>query len=99
ETQPTQAQVAAQATPTLRLEKGLSDWVAEAPLVHSTMAGMEETYHKSLIDLAALRFRGRLMPEALPAAGLPWFMTVFGRDSLLTSFQAMPFVPQLARAS
>ena len=34
--------------------------------------------------------------RALPAAGLPWFMTVFGRDSLLTSFQALPFVPELA---
>jgi glycogen debranching enzyme len=31
----------------------------------------------------------------LPAAGLPWFMTVFGRDSLITSFQALPFEPQL----
>ena len=35
-------------------------------------------------------------PGALPAAGLPWFMAVFGRDSLITSFQALPFVPELA---
>jgi glycogen debranching enzyme len=32
----------------------------------------------------------------MPAAGLPWFMAVFGRDSLLTSFQALPFAPELA---
>ena len=31
-----------------------------------------------------------------PAAGLPWFMTLFGRDSLITSFQALPFQSELA---
>ena len=36
--------------------------------------------------------RGR----ALPAAGLPWFMTMFGRDSIFTSLQALPFTPELA---
>ena len=36
---------------------------------------------------------------ALPAAGLPWFMTVFGRDSLLTSYQALPFAPELAETT
>src|SRR5262249_4551872 len=34
-----------------------------------------------------------------PAAGLPWFMALFGRDSLLTSYQALPFLPELARTS
>jgi glycogen debranching enzyme len=32
----------------------------------------------------------------MPAAGLPWFMAVFGRDSILTSLQALPFAPDLA---
>jgi glycogen debranching enzyme len=35
----------------------------------------------------------------MPAAGLPWFMTVFGRDSLITSFQALPFTPELAETT
>src|SRR4029079_16313623 len=26
----------------------------------------------------------------------PWFMAVFGRDSILTSLQALPFAPELA---
>jgi glycogen debranching enzyme len=34
--------------------------------------------------------------KSLPAAGLPWFMTVFGRDSIFTSLQALPFTPELA---
>ena len=54
-------------------------------------------YRRSLVDLAALRFRDRRHRRgALPAAGLPWFMAVFGRDSLITSFQALPFAPELA---
>jgi glycogen debranching enzyme len=49
-----------------------------------------------LVDRAALRFFSRYTPgEALPAAGLPWFMALFGRDSIITSFQALPFVPDL----
>jgi len=34
--------------------------------------------------------------HALPAAGLPWFMTMFGRDSILTSLQSIAFTPELA---
>jgi glycogen debranching enzyme len=30
---------------------------------------------------------------------MPWFMTVFGRDSLVTSYQALPFTPELARTT
>ena len=33
----------------------------------------------------------------LPAAGLPWFMALFGRDSLITSFQALPYLPGAGR--
>ena len=32
----------------------------------------------------------------LPAAGMPWFMTVFGRDTLITSLQTLVFGPELA---
>jgi glycogen debranching enzyme len=58
------------------------------------------TYRRSLVDLAALRFFPLTLPgQALPAAGLPWFMTIFGRDSMITSYQALPFASQLAIAS
>ena len=32
----------------------------------------------------------------LPAAGMPWFMTVFGRDTLITCLQTLLFGPELA---
>ena len=55
------------------------------------------TYRRSLVDLAALRFSPPVAGgKSLPAAGLPWFMTMFGRDSILTSLQTLPFTPELA---
>ena len=53
---------------------------------------------KSLEDLASLRIFDTAHPElAVVAAGAPWYMTLFGRDSLLTSYMALPFAPELAR--
>lgn len=75
-------------------------WVRAAPRLLCTWDPLKLTYLRSIVDLAALRFEPKLLPgEALPAAGLPWFMSVFGRDSVLTSFQALPFLPQLARST
>jgi glycogen debranching enzyme len=58
---------------------------------------LRTTSRRSLVDLAALRFSPISAGEhSLPAAGLPWFMTLFGRDSIFTSLQALPFTPELA---
>ena len=78
------------------LGKGLDDWLAAAPRLVSTWDPLQQIYRRSLIDLAALRFEVGVVPGALPAAGLPWFMAAFGRDSLLTSYQALAFAPELA---
>jgi glycogen debranching enzyme len=78
----------------------MDELLARTPQLASSWAPLERTYRRSLIDLAALRFFPRLaMGHALPAAGLPWFMAVFGRDSIITSFQALPFAPPLARTT
>jgi glycogen debranching enzyme len=37
------------------------------------------------------------LPGQLPAAGMPWFMTVFGRDTLITCLQTLLFGTELAR--
>jgi glycogen debranching enzyme len=75
----------------------LEKWVADAPSLHCDWESLNATYRRSLVDLAALRFSPVLAgSRSLPAAGLPWFMTMFGRDSILTSLQALPFTPELA---
>jgi glycogen debranching enzyme len=80
-----------------QLPHSLEDWLAEAPRLETEADTVAHTYRRSLVDLAALRFRP--LPDlswSLPAAGLPWFMALFGRDSLITAFMALPFQPHLA---
>ena len=79
------------------MARGLEKWVKKAPQVESSLEPLKTTYQRSIVDLAALRFSPALAAgDTLPAAGLPWFMTMFGRDSIFTSLQALPFTPELA---
>jgi glycogen debranching enzyme len=81
------------------LDDDLKQWLADAPRLVTSWQPLDFIYRKSLVDLAALRFRTATLPGTLPAAGLPWFMAIFGRDSLITSFQAIPFAPDLAAST
>jgi glycogen debranching enzyme len=75
----------------------LETWLARAPVLLADDPALLRTYRASLSDLGALRIHPDLDKGAtLPAAGLPWFMALFGRDSLITSFQALPYLPELA---
>ena len=75
----------------------LEAWLDRAPALRADDAALVRTYRASLSDLGALRIHPDLDQDAtLPAAGLPWFMALFGRDSLITSFQALPYLPELA---
>ena len=80
--------------------RDVARWTQDAPVLRCSWRSLERTYERSLADLAALRFYPPLAwGAALPAAGLPWFMALFGRDSLITSYQALPFTPELARTT
>ena len=79
------------------MEANLARWLDGAPRLECDWDSLRTTYRRSLVDLAALRFSPPVAGgRSLPAAGLPWFMTMFGRDSIFTSLQALPFTPQLA---
>jgi glycogen debranching enzyme len=79
------------------MERGLEKWLRKAPRLECDWEPLAQIYRRCLTDLAALRFWTLTMPNrSLPAAGLPWFMTIFGRDSIFTSLQALPFAPELA---
>ena len=79
------------------MEADLERWLTGAPRIECDWEPLKATYRRSLVDLAALRFAPPVAGgHSLPAAGLPWFMTMFGRDSIFTSLQALPFTPELA---
>jgi glycogen debranching enzyme len=79
------------------MARGLQKWLRHAPRLECDWEPLDLIYRRCLTDLAALRFSTLTMPDrALPAAGLPWFMTIFGRDSIFTSLQALPFTSELA---
>ena len=80
-----------------RMRRNLERWVDDAPRLECDWDPLKATYRRSLVDLAALRFSPLIAGgRSLPAAGLPWFMAMFGRDSILTSLQALPFTSELA---
>jgi glycogen debranching enzyme len=80
-----------------RMARDLDRWISGAPRIECDWDALKNTYRRSLVDLAALRFSPPIAGgRSLPAAGLPWFMTMFGRDSIFTSLQALPFTPELA---
>lgn len=74
-----------------------SRWRAAAPLLHSE----SDLFERSVQDLVALRIPKRVRDEELhlPAAGLPWFLSIFGRDTLITAYQSVCFGPRLSRGA
>ena len=82
------------------MENSLEEWLEAAPTLVTDHDDLRRLYKRSLVDLAALRFYPETVPDSsLPAAGLPWFMALFGRDSLITSYQTLPFVPEMCRTT
>jgi glycogen debranching enzyme len=78
----------------------LTEWIDDSPALDCDVDVINATYHQSLVDLAALRFTPFSGDQAsLPAAGLPWYMAILGRDALLTSYMALPFQPAMAAAT
>ncbi len=86
--------------PLPNMKLSLHEWLEEAPKLESSWDKLGHIYWRSMVDLAALRFYPDILPGAsVPAAGLPWFMALFGRDSVITSYQSLPFAPELAETT
>jgi glycogen debranching enzyme len=83
------------ATPFERLTR----WRRQIPAVETDHEGLRSAIVQSSEDLGALRLFDPEHPDrAVIAAGAPWFMTVFGRDSILTAWMALLVDPDLALA-
>jgi glycogen debranching enzyme len=80
-----------------RVRASLSAWHLRVPQLRASWEQLDATFAQSVADLASLRMdEDRRVPGQLPAAGMPWFMTVFGRDTLITCLQTLLFGPELA---
>ena len=80
-------------TPVARLE----EWKRRLPVVTTDDDQFRALLDRSTQDVAGLRIFDPEFPDrAVVAAGAPWFMTLFGRDSLITSWMTMLVDPDLA---
>jgi glycogen debranching enzyme len=81
--------------------EALSDWLQSVLKIRCSNEEFYRLYRQALEDMAALRLPivGTDHMVFLPAAGLPWFVAPFGRDSLIVSLQNMLIYPDFARGS
>ncbi|MEV1145768.1 glycogen debranching N-terminal domain-containing protein [Micromonospora sp. NPDC049799] len=79
----------------------LRRWVEDRAALHSDNPVVERATNRSRFDLAALRLDLEIRGQRvmLPGAGLPWFLTVFGRDTLITAYQTLVAGPALAKGA
>jgi glycogen debranching enzyme len=78
-------------------ERRQQSWTANVPALHISNPSVERTVVRSHQDVGALRIVDPNHPDRMVvAAGAPWFMALFGRDSLLASFMILPIDASLA---
>jgi glycogen debranching enzyme len=73
-------------------------WCASAPTLDTDHSGLGAAYDRSVRDLSALAMRTPDDPDRgpVPAAGLPWYAAVFGRDTAIVGMQTLPIAPATA---
>ncbi len=70
-------------------------WLAAVP--DGAAAVPEVVWRRSWSDLCTLLLRDSIEPHPMIiAAGSPWFMALFGRDSLIASLETLPYRTDLA---
>jgi glycogen debranching enzyme len=78
----------------------MREWQRSTPDVHCDDPVLQSALKRSVLDLGALRISDPDFPDTdVIAAGAPWFMALFGRDSLLTSWLMLPWDLELARGT
>ena len=73
-------------------------WQTSVAQIEPADIRLRFAYERAIEDFAALRLHEHeaSFDRWMPAAGLPWFMALFGRDSLIASMQAMVAQPAVA---
>ncbi len=76
----------------------LEDWQQAVLKIHTSNEDFYRLFRQAVIDMAALRLpiAGTERLQFVPAAGVPWFVALFGRDSLIASLQNALVYPGFA---
>ncbi len=76
------------------------EWRESISRIKTSNVTVQKSYEQSAYDIGALRIDiGDNDNSWMPAAGVPWFVTIFGRDSLTVALQAMLVNPHLAKGA
>ncbi len=71
------------------------DWQAQGSRWTTDAGDLDHLLRRATDDLRALHVE--VDGEPVLSAGIPWYSTIFGRDSIITSLQALPLNPGMAR--
>jgi glycogen debranching enzyme len=73
-------------------------YLEETPVIETDDPALGRAFRQAIEDLKALE-----IPldsgYSIPAAGIPWYQAIFGRDSLIASLQSMILGPNIARGT
>src|ERR1700758_2392872 len=78
--------------------RNIDKWQRTVLKIHTSNEEFYRCYNQGVQDMAALRLplQGTDHMVFVPAAGLPWFVALFGRDTLIVSLQTMIVYPEFA---
>jgi glycogen debranching enzyme len=76
----------------------MNEWQRTVLKINCSNEEFYRCYDQGIQDMAALRLplQGTDHMVFVPAAGLPWFVALFGRDTLVVSLQTMIVYPEFA---
>ena len=78
--------------------RNIDEWQRTVLKIETSNEEFFRCYSQGVQDMAALRLplQGTDHLVFVPAAGLPWFVALFGRDTLIVSLQTMIVYPEFA---
>ena len=81
--------------------EALAEWLQRVVKIRTSNEEFYRLFRRALEDMAALRLpiKSTDRQAFMPAAGLPWFVAPFGRDSLIVSLQNILIYPHFARGA
>ncbi len=80
------------------IEESYERWQKALTQISTDSDVMNNVLETCILDLRSLIINTK-KDLLVPAAGIPWYDTIFGRDSLITSFQTLMLNPELSQST